>query len=88
MTKKQKLPEWFEGDIYDKGGIATNQFSGQSIKLNRYELSMYDFLLGAQIVLSYGGTLKDKTIKEVQKGTDWFLKNNPENGLVAVPPSS
>ena len=84
MTKKQQLPDWFEGDIYDKGGIATNQFSGQSIKLNRYELSMYDFLLGAQIVLSYGGALKDKTIKEVQKGTDWFLKNNPEAYMILL----
>ncbi len=84
MTKKQKLPEWFEGDIYDKGGIATNQFSGQSIKLSRYELSMYDFLLGASIVMGAGGTLSDKIMEEVNKGTDWFIKQNSKAYMVLL----
>ena len=84
MTKKQKLPEWFEGDIYDKGGIATNPFSGVSIKLNKYELSMYDFLQGFAIFTGSGGIVSDKTVEQVHKGKDWFSKHNPEAYMVLL----
>ena len=25
---KQELPEWFNGDVYNEGGVVTNPFSG------------------------------------------------------------
>mgnify|MGYP003123580241 CR=1 FL=1 len=78
MAEKQKLPEWFNGDVYEKGGLVTNPFSGLSVKLNKYELSMYDFIWGFTIFTASGGVVSDKTVEEVEKGKDWFLKNNPK----------
>ena len=50
-TKKMnKLPEWFNGMVYDKGEMVQNQFSGEEIYLHATELSMYDFIKGIQIV--------------------------------------
>ena len=41
-TKTQKIPKWFEGQIYEKGDLITNPFSGVSYELNGLELSIYD----------------------------------------------
>ena len=40
-TKTQKLPKWFNGEIYNKGEKVINPFSGESYELNNIELSMY-----------------------------------------------
>ena len=62
-TKKPKMPKWFKGMIYTKGDTVTNPFSGESYELNAEELSVYDFILGAQMVCEsiYGGMLDQKT---------------------------
>ena len=49
MTKEQIVPKWFNGQIYDKGGVVANRFTGEEIELNNIELSMYDFVMGASI---------------------------------------
>ena len=41
---QSKLPKWFKGDVYHKGDTVRNPFSGEEFYLNRYELSMYDFI--------------------------------------------
>ena len=51
LNIKQKLPKWFDGVIYEKGDIVKNPFSGESIKLTAKELSMYDFIMGANFFL-------------------------------------
>ena len=51
MTKKQTTPKWFEGVVYDNGTTVTNPFSGETYKLNALELSIYDFIVGANRVL-------------------------------------
>ena len=84
MGKEQKLPKWFEGDIYDKGGTTTNPFSGASIELNRYELSMYDFIMGFTLFTGSGGTVSDKTTEQVYKGIDWFRENNSKAYMVLL----
>ena len=84
MGKEQKLPKWFEGDIYDKGGTTTNPFSGASIELNRYELSMYDFIIGFTLFTESGGTVSDETTEQVYKGIDWFRENNPKAYMVLL----
>ena len=43
--KKQELPKWFRGELYDKGDTVRNRFSGEKYKLNNVELSMYDLSL-------------------------------------------
>ena len=46
---KAQLPDWFDGEIYDKGDNVTNPFTGDSCQLDAAELSMYDLVNGAEI---------------------------------------
>ena len=80
MSKeKQKLPEWFEGELYDDGDTVRNPFSGEETKLNNVELSMYDFLMGSQMVFEMSPQFATpEKMKEFQKGLDWFRENNKE----------
>jgi hypothetical protein len=40
-TKEQKVPKWFEGEVYEEGGTVRNPFSGEEYELNGLELSAY-----------------------------------------------
>ena len=42
---KQDLPKWFDGTTYDEGDTVANRFTGEEIKLNNIELSMYDLIM-------------------------------------------
>ena len=76
---KQKVPEWFNGDIYEDGDTVRNPFSGKECKLNNLELSIYDFLMGSQMVFEMSPqTATPEKMKEFQKGLDWFKENNKE----------
>tara|TARA_R110001606_G_scaffold196892_1_gene344416 strand:+ start:247 stop:501 length:255 start_codon:yes stop_codon:yes gene_type:complete len=76
---KNKLPAWFEGMQYDKGDTVKNPFSGETCELNATELSMYDFVIGSQIVFEkMPATVTPKHVKDFQKGLDWFRSNNPK----------
>ena len=74
---KQEVPEWFNGDIYDKGEEVNNRFSGDSCYLNGLELSIYDFIKGAEYVMHARG-YDEKISNDMQKGLSWFIKNNPK----------
>ena len=74
-TKTQKLPKWFNGTIYEEGETVTNPFSGESYELNSLELSMYDLIIGSQLVEKYDLT---------RKGLDWFRTNNAEGYMVLL----
>ena len=50
-TKEYKLPKWFKGQLYNEGSTVKNPFSGEEIELNNVELSMYDFIIGSQLVM-------------------------------------
>ena len=75
-----KKPSWFEGSWYTEGDTVTNPFSGESYELNGGELSMYDFIMGAQMF----GNMSDKMIDDVQKALKWFRKNNPKAYMVLL----
>ena len=76
---KQKLPKWFRGEIYEKGETVTNPFSGESYELTGVELSLYDFIIGCQLIFETQPSLMtQKRINEFQEGLMWFRKNNPE----------
>lgn len=77
-TKITILPDWFHGTIYEEGEVVTNPFSGQEFYLNNLELSMYDFIIGCNMLYELRGSLSDKLIGEMQKGIAWFGENNPE----------
>ena len=76
--KSQKLPKWFKGDVYPEGAEVTNPFSGESYKLNNIELSLYDFIIGAQMVFDYNPLPTNKQIKNFEDALYWFRVNNPE----------
>jgi hypothetical protein len=77
MTKVE-LPKWFEGELYSEGGEVTNPFSGQSYELTAEELSMYDFIIGANNLMEMGIVRNNKVLTDLRKGLNWFRKNNPE----------
>ena len=77
--KQQTLPKWFKGMIYKEGETVTNPFSGESYELTGVELSLYDFIIGCQMVFdSVPNSMTSKRIDEFQKALMWFRQNNPE----------
>ncbi len=83
--KNTKLPAWFEGMQYDKGDTVKNPFSGEVYELNATELSMYDFVIGSQVVMEMQPkTITPKMVKDFQKGLDWFRKNNSQAYMVLL----
>ena len=82
-VKEQKLPKWFEGDIYEEGAVVINRFSGEEYELNNIELSMYDLVIGASIVCEIGPN-DNKIVKDLRRGLDWFRKTNPKAYMVLL----
>ena len=78
-----KLPEWFDGEVYVEGDKVRNPFSGEEYELTPEELSMYDFVMGAQMIIEMGMN-NDKIITDFRKGRDWFRKNNKEAYMVLL----
>ena len=83
-TKEQKLPSWFNGELYEEGDTVRNRFSGEEYELNNVELSMYDFIMGATITSEMGIFNTPHHIQELRKGLDWIRKNNPEAYMVLL----
>ena len=76
---EQELPKWFKGMVYREGERVTNPFSGESYELTGVELSLYDFILGCQMVFdTVPNSMTTKRINEFQKALNWFRVNNPE----------
>ena len=84
MVKEQKLPKWFKGELYEEGAVVQNRFGGDSVDLNNVELSMYDFVIGASIVMEMSGGYKHTNVNELRKGLDWFRKNNAKAYMVLL----
>ena len=76
MSKKQEIPEWFNGQIYKEGAEVTNRFGGDSCYLNNVELSIYDYIIGASDMIELGIFNTPKHVQDLRKGLDWFRKNN------------
>ena len=79
----KKLPKWFNGELYDKGGTVYNRFSGEPYELDNVELSMYDYIMGATIMMEMG-MHTDSLITDLRKGLDWFRKYNAEAYMVLL----
>ena len=83
-TKEQKLPKWFDGQVYEKGGVVQNRFGGEEIELNNVELSVYDFVIGASIVIEMGMFNTPKHVQDLRKGLNWFRIYNPKAYMVLL----
>ena len=84
VKKEQRLPKWFDGQVYDKGAVVQNRFGGAEIELNNIELSIYDFVMGASITVEMGIFNTPKHVKDLRKGFDWFRMNNAEAYMVLL----
>ena len=84
IKEKQKLPKWFNGELYKEGGTVQNRFSGEEYKLNAIELSMYDFVIGASNMYEMGIFNSPHHVQELRKGLDWFRKHNAEAYMVLL----
>ena len=92
-TKTKKLPKWFNGEHYSEGANVSNPFSGEEFYLDRTELSMYDFIKGAEFMI---GIREDKDPSglfaeenssiqnDMIKALDWFRKNNAKAYMVLL----
>ena len=90
-NKKQVKPKWFEGVVYDKGTTVTNPFSGEEYKLNALELSIYDFVVGANRVLEEAYDKQEEPNDRMRKiyddlhlGLDWFKEHNAKAYMVLL----
>ena len=81
---KQKLPKWFTGQLYKEGAEVTNRFGGDSCYLSNIELSMYDFIMGATMVMELNKSYRHGMVVELRKGLDWFRKNNSEAYMILL----
>ena len=87
-VKEQKLPKWFNGELYEEGAVVQNRFGGGEIELNNVELSMYDFVMGATMVVEmrkdHRSLMDASMITDLRKGLDWFRMNNAEAYMVLL----
>ena len=84
IKTKQKLPKWFNGELYEEGATVQNRFSGEECELNAMELSMYDFVIGSTMVLEMAGGHKHTDVNLLRKGLDWFRTHNSNAYMVLL----
>jgi len=84
VETKQKLPKWFNGELYKEGATVQNRFSGEECELNAMELSMYDFVMGSTIVLEMAGGYKHTSVDLLRKGLDWFRTHNAQAYMILL----
>ena len=84
----QEIPKWFTGQVYEEGEEVRNQFSGESYELNAVELSIYDMIMGANMMMEMmGGPLEPSTAQlqnDMAKGLSWFRQHNAEAYMVLL----
>jgi hypothetical protein len=80
---KEQLPDWFEGEVYEIGDEVRNPFSGETALLDAAELSMYDLIKGAEMVL-HMGVAADHCIDVINQGKDWMLAKNPKAYMILL----
>lgn len=86
-TKKQELPKWFDGEVYEIGDEVRNPFSGERYTLTAKELSMYDLIMGCQLIIEMEGGLVTNNTEiqnDMRKGLDWFRSANAKAYMVLL----
>tara|TARA_B100000925_G_scaffold205726_1_gene156375 strand:+ start:1692 stop:1982 length:291 start_codon:yes stop_codon:yes gene_type:complete len=93
-NNKQEKPKWFTGAWYVTGDTVTNPFSGETYELTGPELSMYNFIKGAEYTISINLEktgdfyVEDPALvrlqKDMIKGLDWFRSENSKAYMVLL----
>ena len=82
---KQKLPKWFNGTLYSQGETVANPFTGEEIELTNVELSIYDFIMGCNMLFARGSNrVNDDMIRDFDRALTWFRINNPQAYMVLL----
>lgn len=82
---KQRLPKWFNGELYARGENVTNPFTGESFELTAVELAIYDFIMGCNIVFAKApNRVNDDMIRDFDRALTWFRVNNPQAYMVLL----
>lgn len=81
---KEQLPNWFNGNVYELGDEVINPYSNESALLDAAELSMYDVIKGAEMVMLMGVANIDSCIDVIDQGKDWFLARNPKAYMILL----
>ena len=82
---KQKLPKWFNGTLYSQGETVANPFTGEEIELTNVELSLYDFIMGCNMLFERGSNrVNDDMIRDFDRALTWFRINNPQAYMVLL----
>ena len=77
--KNQKLPEWFNGNTYDEGDKIINPETNEELELNNLELSMYDFVMGSEMLIEMmGDKAPGSYIKYRDEGLKWLKQSIPQ----------
>ena len=75
--KEKAMPKWFKGEVYTEGDTVTNQFSGADFELSPHELSMYDFIIGTQLMMELQPkVVTAKHVSDFHKAISWFRSAN------------
>ena len=72
---KDKNPFNQQIQIYTKGAIVKNPYSGETARLNALELSIYDVIKGCEQFQDY---------KNVRLGIDWFQRFNADAYMILL----
>ena len=81
---RAQLPSWFDGEIYEIGDEVRNPFSGETALLDAAELSMYDVIKGAEMILLMTHSSERKIVELIRKGQDWMLAKNPQAYMTLI----
>ena len=81
---RAQLPEWFDGEVYEIGDEVRNPFSGETIMLDAAELSMYEVIKGAEMILLMTHSSERKLVELIRKGQDWMLAKNPQAYMTLI----
>jgi hypothetical protein len=75
----QKLPEWFDGTIYNEGDTLINPETNEELEISNVELSIHDFVMGSEMIIEMMGNKSPKDlIKYRDEGLKWLKNSNPK----------
>jgi len=76
--KNAKMPKWFHGRVYSKGGVVNIKDGQATLRLDAHALSIYHLIQGYKVL----GKNDDINLL---KGIDWLRANYPHESDILFP---